>query len=108
MKVAEERHNSLRKNFDSFLPHHKLRDAEEEYLNAIYRFREAEGSGSNDYCATRVEMNRLEMKLLTIRQYIYTGHIDKIFELERVRFQNVGCPKPEWTNNFSSNCSINT
>ena len=28
---------SLRKNFDSFTPQQKLRDAEEEYVQAVYR-----------------------------------------------------------------------
>ena len=33
---------SLRKNFDSFTPQHKLRDAEEAYAQAAYRLRSAE------------------------------------------------------------------
>ena len=33
---------SLRKNFDSFTAQHKLRDAQEEFAQAVYRFREAE------------------------------------------------------------------
>ena len=40
MKAYEEFFYSLCKNFDSFLPHHNLRDAEGEYASAIYRFRE--------------------------------------------------------------------
>ena len=93
---------SLRKNFDSFLPNHKLRDAEEEYTNSIYRFREAEASGSNDYCAARVEMNRLEMKLLNMRQYIYTGNVDNLFELDETSNLIIGCPKPDWVVNIST------
>ena len=33
---------SLRKNFDSFTPQHKRRDAEEAYAQAAYRLRSAE------------------------------------------------------------------
>ena len=33
---------SLRKSFDSFAPQHKLRDAEEAYVQAVYRLRSAE------------------------------------------------------------------
>ena len=33
---------SLRKNFDSFTSQHKLRDAQEEFTEAVYRFRAAE------------------------------------------------------------------
>ena len=33
---------SLRKNFDSFTPQHKLRDAEEAYVQAVYRLKSAE------------------------------------------------------------------
>ena len=33
---------SLRKSFDSFTPQHKLRDAEEAYVQAAYRLRSAE------------------------------------------------------------------
>ena len=33
---------SLRKNFDSFTPQQKLRDAQEEFAQAVYRFRAAE------------------------------------------------------------------
>ena len=33
---------SLRKSFDSFAPQHKLRNAEEAYVQAVYRLRSAE------------------------------------------------------------------
>ena len=33
---------SLRQNFDSFTSEHKLRDAQEEFAQAVYRFRAAE------------------------------------------------------------------
>ena len=33
---------SLRKNFDSFTSQHKLRDAQEEFTEVLYRFRSAE------------------------------------------------------------------
>lgn len=96
MKTTEEFYNSLRKNYDSFLPHHKLRDAGEEYANAIYRFRKAEASGSDDYCAARVEMNRLEMKLLSIREYVYAGNYYKIFDLDEADDKPNKCPCPQW------------
>lgn len=101
MTTTEEFYNSLRKNYDSFLPHHKLRDAGEEYANAIYRFRKAEASGSDDYCAARVEMNRLEMKLLNIRKNIYAGNTDQILQQNKAYEQVSGPPKPKWIKNIS-------
>ena len=41
---------SLRKNFDSFTPQQKLRDAEEEYVQAVYRLRSAEEAYEQNVC----------------------------------------------------------
>ena len=62
-----------RKGFDSFTPQHKLRDAKEEYLHAVYRFREAEQANSPDLIALKREMEFLGRKLETYRRWFYSG-----------------------------------
>ena len=48
---------SLRKNFDSFTAQHKLRDAQEEITEAVYRFRAAEEANAPNLIALKREMN---------------------------------------------------
>ena len=47
---------SLRKNFDSFTPQQKLRDAQEEFAQAVYRFRAAEEANAPNLVALKREM----------------------------------------------------
>ena len=51
----------------SFMREHELEDAEAAYVDAVYRFRKAESLGSIDYCAARVNMNRLEVKIRELK-----------------------------------------
>ena len=85
---------SLRKNFDSFTAQHKLRDAQEEFTEAVYRFRAAEEANASNLIALKREMEFLGRKLEHYRQSVYTGQTiegyDEWSELpER-------CPKPAW------------
>ena len=46
---------SLRKNFDSFTSQHKLHDAQEEFTQAVYRFRAAEEASPKSDCSATGE-----------------------------------------------------
>ena len=54
---------SLRKNFDSFTSQHKLHDAQEEFAQAVYRFRAAEEANTPNLIALEREMEFLGRKL---------------------------------------------
>ena len=64
---------SLRKNFDSFTPQHKLLDAEEEYLQAVYRLRSAEEAYQQNLSDLKREMDFLFRKVGHYRHCIYAG-----------------------------------
>ena len=64
---------SRRKNFDSFTSEHKLRDAKEEFTQAVYRFRAAEEANARNLVALKREMEFLGRKLEYCRQCVYTG-----------------------------------
>ena len=87
--------NQKRKNI-SFTPQHKLEDAEQEYIEAIYRFRRAEKELSADYASSKREILRLEAKVRAIRQHIYGGKTFKLFEPKKTTNQFIGCPEPAW------------
>ena len=59
---------SLRKDFDSFTPQHKLRDAKEEFAQADYRFRAAEEANAPNLIALKREMEFLDRKVEAYRQ----------------------------------------
>ena len=85
---------SLRKNFDSFTSEHKLRDAQEQFTQALYRFRAAEEADTPDLIALKREMEFLGRKVEYCRHCIYAGlpveEYDEWSELpER-------CPEPAW------------
>ena len=80
----------------SFTPQHKLEDAEQEYVEAIYRFRRAEERISADYTSSKLEMIRLEAKVRAIREHIYRGTTYELFESPKTFNQFIGCPKPAW------------
>ena len=64
---------SLRKNFDSFTSEHKLRDAQEEFTQAVYRFRAAEEANAPNLVALKREMEFLGRKLEAYRRWFYSG-----------------------------------
>ena len=85
---------SLRKNFDSFTSQHKLRDAQEEFTEAVYRFRAAEEANARNLIALKREMEFLGRKLEFYRQCVYTGQ--PIEEYAEWSVLPKRCPKPVW------------
>lgn len=81
----------------AFTPQHQLEDAEQEYVEAIYRFRRAEEEDTADYTSAKVEMIRLEAKVRSIREHIYRGTVYELFDSQKIMNQFSGCPKPAWT-----------
>ena len=84
----------LRSGFDSFTPQHKLRDAKEGYVQAVYRFREAEQANSPDLIALKREMEFLGRKLEAYRRWFYSG--ESIEEYVELPAPSDRCPKPAW------------
>ena len=86
---------SLRKNFDSFTPQHKLRDAKEDFTEAVYRFRTAQDANPPNLIALKREMEFLGRKLEFYRQCVYSG--ESIQEYVEWPAPSDRCPKPSWT-----------
>ena len=84
------------KNMITFTPQQKKEDAEQEYVEAIYRFREAEKTQSSDYDAAKRNMLYLEAKLIGIRGSIYRGMGYELFDRKQPAPLPTGCPKPAW------------
>ena len=87
---------SFRKYPVAFTPQHQLEDAEQEYVEAIYRFRRTEEEDTADYTSAKLEMIRLEAKVRSIREHIYRGATYELFESQKIRNQFGGCPEPAW------------
>ncbi|HBU36165.1 MAG TPA: hypothetical protein DEB70_00010 [Planctomycetaceae bacterium] len=85
---------SLRKNFDSFTAQHKLRDSQEEFTEAVYRFRAAEEANTPNLIALKREMEFLGRKLEYYRQCDYTGQPIEGYAEWSVLPER--CPKPAW------------
>ena len=86
----------LRKNFDSFTSKHKLRDAQEEFAQAIYRFRAAEDADAPNLIALKREMEFLDRKVRFYRYCIYHNQpIDGYAEHSIPKIET-SCPKPAW------------
>ena len=85
---------SLRKNFDSFTSEHKLRDAQEEYVKAVYRFRAAEEANAPNLIALKREMEFLGRKLEAYRRWSYSGEL--IEEYVEWPAASDRCPEPAW------------
>ena len=85
---------SLRKNFDSFTSEHKLPDAQEEFTQAVYRFRAAEEANASNLIALKREMEFLGRKLEFYRQCVYSG--ESIEEYMEWPAPSDRCPEPAW------------
>ena len=64
---------SLRKSFDSFAPQHKLWDAEEAYVQAVYRLRSAEEAYEQNVSDLKREMDFLFRKVEHYRHCLYAA-----------------------------------
>ena len=87
---------SLRKNFDSFTPQDKLRDAEEAYVQAVYRLRAAEEAYEQNVSDLKREMDFLSRKVGHYRHCLYAGKsLEKYLEYSAASADR-RCPKPGW------------
>ena len=80
----------------AFTAQHMLQDAEQEFADAIYRFRQAERNMTSDYDAARCAMNDAEGRVASIRQHIYNGNPYKAWDKEVSFPQSDICPVPAW------------
>ena len=80
----------------AFTAEQKLKDAEDLYLKAVYRFREAELRESLDYRPARCEMNRLEADLFRLRQSIYSQSVIHTQRGKKIDLSLERCPEPAW------------
>ena len=85
---------SLRKNFDSFTSEHKLRDAQEEFTQAVYRFRAAEQANAPNLIALKREMEFLGRKLEYCRYCVCAGL--PVEEYAEWSEHPARCPEPAW------------
>ena len=88
--------NEQNRKSAAFTPQHQLEDAEQGYVEAIYRFRRAEEKDTADYTSAKLEMIRLEAKVRSIRDHIYRGAKYELFEPHQTINQFIGCPEPAW------------
>ena len=87
---------SLRKNLDSFTPQQKLRDAEEEYMQAVYRLRSAEEAYEQNVSDLKREMDFLSRKVGLYRHCLYADKpLEKYLEYSAASAE-ARCPKPAW------------
>ena len=85
---------SLRHHFDSFTARHKLRDAEDEFVQAVYRFRAAEEANASNLIVLQREMEFSCRKLEAYRRWFYSG--ESIEEYVELPAPSDRCPKPAW------------
>lgn len=83
-----------------FMAQHVLEDLKEQYVEAVYRFRQAENDMSCDYNQKRREINRLEKCVLNARYSIYINKGESLLENKTVQINEplLKCPKPAWAN----------
>ena len=87
---------SLLNNFDSFTPQHKLRDAEEAYVQAIYRLTSAEEAYDQNVRDLKREMDFLFKNVWHYRHCLYAGKpLEEYLEYSEASAE-VRCPKPAW------------
>ena len=85
---------SLLKNFDSFSAQHKLRDAQEEFTEAVYWFRTAEEVNAPNLIALKREMEFLDRKVEYCRYCVYAGlPVEEYAEWSELLER---CPEPVW------------
>ena len=87
---------SLRKSFDSFAPQHKLWDAEEAYVQAVYRLRSAEEAYEQNLSDLKREMDFLFRKVEHYRHCLYAAKpLEEYLEYSAASADR-RCPKPAW------------
>ena len=87
---------SLQKSFDSFAPQHKLRDAEEAYVKAVYRLRSADEAYEQNVSDLKREMDLLFRKVEHYRHCLYAAKpLEEYLEYSAASADR-RCPKPAW------------
>ena len=87
----------LRKNFDSFTAEHKLRDAQEEFTQAVYRFRESESTNAPNLITLKREMEFLDRKARFYRYRLYSDlPVEGNYIEEQAPHISKRCPVPAW------------
>ena len=87
---------SLRKSFDSFAPQHKLWDAEEAYVQAVYRLRSADEAYEQNVSDLKREMDFLFRKVEHYRHCLYAAKpLEEYLEYSAASADR-RCPKPAW------------
>ena len=87
---------SLRQNFDSFTSKHRLQDAENEFIEALYRLRAAEDAGSPNRIELKTKVGLLDRKLGYHRLRLYSGIPIEEFGDEVAPNATYRCPAPSW------------
>ena len=92
----------------TFMAQHVLEDFQDQYVEAVYRFRQAELEKSCDYSEARREMNRLEKCVLNARYRIYTNNGESLMKNENVLMNEtfLKCPEPDWVNKYQAQLKI--
>ena len=85
---------SLQKSFDSFAPQHKLRDAEEAYVKAVYRLRSAEKAYEQNVSDLKRGMDFLFRKVGHYRHCLYAGKSLEEYLEYSAASAGRRCPKP--------------
>ena len=87
---------SLRKSFESFAPQHKLWDAEEAYVQAVYRLRSAEEAYEKNVSDLKREMDFLFRKVGHYRHCLFAGKpLEEYLEYSAASADR-RCPEPAW------------
>ena len=87
---------SLRKTIDMFISQHKLQDAEEAYVQAVYRLRSAEDAYEQKVSDLKWEMDFLFRKVGLYRHCLYAGKRSKEYLEYSAASAKRRCPKPAW------------
>ena len=85
---------NLSEQFDSFTSEHKLRNAQEEFVQAVYQFRAAEQAKAPNLIALKREMELLDRKVEYCRQCVYAGL--PVEEYAEWSVLPKRCPEPAW------------
>ena len=89
----------LRKNFDSFTTEHKLRDAQEEFTEAVYQLRAAEAEGTDTQIMVTIKRKAeyLDRKVRFYRYCIYSDlPVEGEYVEEQASHASGRCPIPSW------------
>ena len=87
---------SRRRQTPALSPEQLLRDAQDEFIQAVYRFRAAEAVNAPELIALKREMDHLDRQVLRCIRSFYSGR--PMGQNAAASFPHNGrrCPKPAW------------